>query len=213
MGVKGKIWRLLYRSYIDFMCKVRIGDRSSDWYRMMCGIHQGGFLSLIKYVAFINQLIVDLRNSGLCCRIDALSSTPPGYADDIATACLNKQRMDETLRIVDNYAKRWRFNFNAKKSAILVYGEDMKKNLANSKDRMFKLGENRVLERQSYDHVGIKACIYEVNDRVTEKTCKGHRAFNACSGVGIRKNGLTMMSCNTVKPIIITLLLISRISR
>ena len=61
MGVKGKIWRLLYRSYIDFMCKGRIGDMTSEWYRMMCGIHQGGFLSF-NYVAFINQLIVELRD-------------------------------------------------------------------------------------------------------------------------------------------------------
>ena len=106
--------------------------------------------------------------------------------------------MDETLKIVNNYGKRLRFNFNAKKSAIIVYGEDERKNLLNSKLRTFKLGDNRVLGRQSYDHVGIKACIYENNDKVSAKICKGRRAFNACSGVGIRKNGLTMMSCNII---------------
>ena len=81
MGIRGKTWRLLYRSYIDFMCKVRskvrIRDMSSEWYKMMCGIHQGGFLSLINYMAFINQMIINLRDSDLCCRIDALLSTPP----------------------------------------------------------------------------------------------------------------------------------------
>ena len=198
MGIRGKTWRLLYRSYLNFMCKVRISDMSSDWYEMMCGIHQGGFLSLIKYVAFINQLIINLRDSDLCCKIDTLWSTPPGYADDIATACLSKHKMDEALKMVNDYGKRWRFSFNAKKSAILVYGENEKTNSINSSNRMFKLGCNRVLERKSYDHVGIKACLYCPNDRVTEKICKGRRAFNACSGVGIRKNGLTMMSCNII---------------
>ena len=62
MGIKGKLWRLLYKCYLDFRCRVRIGERYSDWYRMFCRIHQGGFLSLIKYTAFINSLLVMLRD-------------------------------------------------------------------------------------------------------------------------------------------------------
>ena len=60
------------------------------------------------------------------------------------------------------------------------------------------LGDKRVLERTTYDHVGIKACLYDSNDRVSEKICKGRRAFNACSGVGVRKNGLSMKACNII---------------
>ena len=48
MGINGKMWRLLYRNYLDFFCKVKIMDRTSDWFQMRYGIHQGGFLSLIK---------------------------------------------------------------------------------------------------------------------------------------------------------------------
>ena len=56
LGITGKLWRLLYFSYIDFRCKVRIQDKFSKMYSMRCGIHQGGFLSLLKYAAFINSL-------------------------------------------------------------------------------------------------------------------------------------------------------------
>ena len=130
--------------------------------------------------------------------IHDLYSTPPGYADDIATVCVSKYNMDKALSLVDTYGKRWRFNFNAKKSAIMVYGEGEKLNLKHAKDRVFKLGDKRVMERVSYDHVGIKACLYESNNRVSEKICKARRAFNACSGIGIRKNGLSMKSCNII---------------
>ena len=198
MGIRGKLWRLLYRCYVNFMCRVKIKDRYSNWFNMQCGIHQGGFLSLIKYIAFINQLITELSDSGYCCKIGALKSTPPGYADDIATVCLTKLKMDKSLQIVENYGKKWRFKFNAKKSAIMVYGENEKTNLLNSNHRVFKLGESRVKETKSYDHVGIKSCLYENNDRVNEKIVKARRAFNACSGIGIRKNGLTMKSCNII---------------
>ena len=89
------------------------------------------------------------------------------------------------------------FDFNSKKSAIMVYGETPKQNTINCKYRVFKLNGNRIRERNSYDHVGVKACLFkDDNPRVMEKIKKGRRAFNACTGTGIRKNGLTMMSCS-----------------
>ena len=199
MGIRGITWRLLYRSYIDFFCKVRIGDETSNWFQMRCGIHQGVFLSLIKYVAFINDLIIELRDSQLCCNIHGIMSTPPGYADDLATACDSKSKMDGALEIVGRYGKKWRFDFNTKKSAIMVYGENQKANRENSNHRVFKLNGNRILERDFYDHVGVKSVLYKDNNpRVAEKIQKGRRAFNACTGVGIRKNGLTMMSSSLI---------------
>ena len=106
--------------------------------------------------------------------------------------------------MVNQYGNRWRFKFNAKKSAILTYGEEPKKNLENSSLRSFKLGNNRVLEKQSYDHVGVKACLYkDDNPRVDEKIVKARRAFNACAGLGIRKNGLTMLTCNIIYWVIV----------
>ena len=40
MGVVGKIWYLLYSSYQNFQCKVRIAGTHTGWYFMECGIHQ-----------------------------------------------------------------------------------------------------------------------------------------------------------------------------
>ena len=71
MGVRGrkKLLRLLYRAYQEFRCCIRVEGEVSDWYTMQCGIHQGGFLSLTKYTAFINELLVLLEQSKLCCEI------------------------------------------------------------------------------------------------------------------------------------------------
>ena len=79
-------------------------------------------------------------------------------------------------------------DFNAKKSTILTYGEEPNKNLEYSLLRTFKLGNDRVLEKQNYDHVGVKACLYKGNNpRIEEKIIKARQAFNACAGLGIRK--------------------------
>ena len=74
----------------------------SDWYEMGCGIHQGGFLSLVKYTAFINELITELEMSGLCIDVYGIPSNPPGYADDLATACKSKLKLDRALQIVND---------------------------------------------------------------------------------------------------------------
>ena len=81
----------------------------------------------------------------------------------------------------------------------MVYGEDKRDNIRNSKNRIFKLGTDRVGERTSYDHVGFKACLYKDDEeRVKEKICKGRRALNASAGLGIRRNGLTLKTCSLI---------------
>ena len=86
LGIRGRMWRLLYKSFIDFKCRTRIQNKLSNWYTLGCGIHQGGYLSLVKYLAFINSLLATLKNSGLCCVLYYIPVYPLGYADDIATA-------------------------------------------------------------------------------------------------------------------------------
>ena len=53
-------------------------------------------------------------------------------------------------------------------------------------------------EKSEYDHVGVKSCIFEANSRVTEKNSKARRTLNASSGLGVRKNCLSMQACSII---------------
>ena len=133
MGIRGKLWRMIYRAYVDFRCKVRLGNKYSNWYTLKCSIQQGGFLSLTKYVAFINSLLVELEASKLCCPDPQNSQRHRQVTPTIlAAACINKLRIDKVMKIVNNYGRKWHFHFNAKKSAVLVYGEDPKERKVGS---------------------------------------------------------------------------------
>ena len=123
VGTRGRTWRLLYKTYIDFKCRARVQGQMSNWYTLYCGIHQGGYLSLMKYLAFINTLLVNLEDSSLCCTIGGLNLSPLGYADDVAAASLGKNSIDQILDLAFKHSCRWRYKFNPKKSAVLVYGE------------------------------------------------------------------------------------------
>ena len=100
---------------------------------MGCGIHQGGYLSLMKYTAFINPLLEKLEHSNLCCGIGNIRSAPVGYADDLATATISKHKTDKVNSLVFKFSRKWRFTFNAKKSAVLTFGESHTENEKNSK--------------------------------------------------------------------------------
>ena len=199
MGIEGRVWRLLYRSYQNFWCKVRINGQYSDWYKMDCGIHQGGYLSLLKYTAFIDPLLREIENSGVGCCISGVPTSPLGYADDMATACLSKAKIDCVLRTVFSHSLKWRYNYNASKSAVMIYGETRRENAVGKKHRVFKLGPQKVPEKVSYDHVGIKNCLFgDYTERVEERISKGRRCFNALCSIGIKRSGITMSTCATL---------------
>ena len=199
MGITGTLWRLLYKSYVNFRCCVRIGGKYSPWYSMDCGIHQGGYLSLVKYTAFIDSLIHDLEHSNLCCNIYRISSSPVGYADDLAASTTSKRKMDCVMTKVHQHGCDWRYTFNASKSAVLVYGETERERRVGTRDRMFSLGGKRVVEKLHYDHVGVKSCVKgDGHTRTIEKISKARKVLNMTTDVGIRKGGLNLKTCNLI---------------
>ena len=140
MGIRGSLWCLLYKSYVNFRCCVRVGGEDSNWYKMECGIHQGGYLSLVKYTAFINSLIDNLQKSDLCSKIYRIRPSPVGYADDLAASTTSENKIDRVMSTVYKHGNDWRYAFNAGKSAVLVFGESKAERKIGSCNRVSKLG-------------------------------------------------------------------------
>ena len=111
---------------------------------MDCGIHQGGFLSSLKYIAFINSLLVQLMNSGLCISINGIKCSPIGYANDMSAACIFRDRLDRFTNMVNQHGNRWRYEYNARKSAIFIYGTDKRTHDQNALFRNFNLGGKKI---------------------------------------------------------------------
>ena len=187
LGITGRLWRILKKGYIGFKCCVRIHSKLSKPYEMHCGIHQGGFLSSVKYIAFINSLLIELKQSNLCIMVKNMKCSPVGYADDLSAASNSKNKMDQVMTLINNHSDRWRYEYNTQKSAVLVFGEDKKSYKVNCKDRNFNIGGKKVPEKSHYDHVGIK-----------KKISKGRKTLNASTGLGVKRKGLSMSVCNLI---------------
>ena len=71
---------------------------------------------------------------------------------------------------------------------VFVYGESHPDHKHNAQWRAFHLGPAKVIERENYDHVGIRLKIFEDHISVVEeRLSKARRTFNAVAGIGIRK--------------------------
>ena len=60
------------------------------------------------------------------------------------------------MDIVHSHGCTWRYELNAKKSGVLVYGESIAEHERNSLERVFKLGPDKVKERNFYEIVYFK---------------------------------------------------------
>ena len=101
-------------------------------------------MPLLKYMAFINSLLTQMKQSQQFYKI---LSVPVGYAYDLAAATLNMQNMDRMVDIVYAHGRTLRYNFNVKKSGVLVFGECPREQNDISRERVFCLGPDKVDER------------------------------------------------------------------
>ena len=156
-------------------------------------------MSLIKYTVFTNSLLVQLKMSGFCCKVDTTPSTPVGYADDLATGCYNERLIDRVMEVIYRHGCTWHYEYNAIKCGVLVFGESRIENRRNSQTREFMLGPDKVAEKINYDHVGIRARIFDDDvSGIEERLSKAKCTLNMISGVGVRKKGLTLATCNVM---------------
>ena len=146
-GVKGKLWRIIRESCIDNYTSVRVNGLT-EWFKANVGVKQGVILSMMLYIIFINDLIIDLSDMCLGCKIREIDCSCVAYADDIAICTLYPKSMQIMIDYAYNYSKKLCFPFNHKKCATLIYGRERNHG-------SFKLGSKLIDVCDQYMHLGI----------------------------------------------------------
>ena len=101
------------------------------------------------------------------------------------------------MEIVYVHGRTWRCDINARKSGVLVFGETNKEHTENSKNRSFRLGNEKVKEKTNYDHVGVNVSIFSGDEYgISERLSKARRSLNTLTGLRIRRCGLTVATCS-----------------
>jgi len=87
--VVGKMLRTLMASYKNLSCTIKINSHVSDSFPIQRSVRQGGVLSTFYYLAYVDELLNDIANSTLGCRVLSTKCGNPTYEDDIALIALS----------------------------------------------------------------------------------------------------------------------------
>ena len=85
---------------------------------------QGGCLSPSLFSIYLNNLILNLRNSNIGCKFGSEYIGVFGYADDLSLLCPSFTGIKEMLNICEKYDRKYDILFNATKIQLLYFGKD-----------------------------------------------------------------------------------------
>ena len=179
-NMDSKVWRILFKFYNDFRCSVQIGGVLSEWFKSGQGVHQGEPWSMYLYTKMINNLLVRLRSMKSAAKISLLYTGTPSYADDIAIVTLHKPLLQRLLDCAYEYSQKWRFEFNASKTELIIFGKDL------CPDLDIKLGGDVIKVKNGGWHMGVPltdSAQYEAQC-IQEKIDSGKRAYFSIQGLG-----------------------------
>ena len=178
-GLNRKLWRILKEWYTNSEGIVSISGVASRSYRIRQGLRQGGVLSMNLYQLYISDLLYKLQKSGCGTYHDNMYYGCPCYMDDLLLISTYPAALKTMLDLTFEYANKWRYSFNVKKSVILP-----------------SVRRNTVLQVESVNsgipiisefvHVGIPISSSGMitTPSVESRLSKGRRSFFAMSGFG-----------------------------
>ena len=167
IGINGKTWRLIRESYSNFECAAFIGGKNAEWFVTERGVHQGGPLSMMLYMIYINDLLQDLKTCMYGLEMFDIDVTCPSYADDMTSLALHKRAINELLQKANAHSYKWKYGFSHNKCNAMVWGID------TSPEQKIMLGNVEIELKMSVKHVGItltndkKTTENELNGRIS----------------------------------------------
>ena len=101
------------------VCKWR--NAFSEAFLVISGVRQGGVLSARFWAVYMDDLICELRKSGVGCYIVNYFIACILYAVDVCLLAPSSKSMQSLLDICANYASLWCINYNEKKSKLMYF--------------------------------------------------------------------------------------------
>ena len=177
--------------YSEFACAVKVDHEMSDWFILEQGVQQGAPISMWLYEIFINDLLTELRESGLGASYDDIKITCPSYADDVSIIATSAVKLQQLLNIAHSHSLKWRYSYNAAKSFILCS--------KNRQKPRFFLGNENLNVVKKCSHLGTVMTFEPCHEKefYKEKVYAGRQAMMAVNGIGSKRVPVsTKLLCN-----------------
>jgi hypothetical protein len=115
--------KLLMNWYDKLFSAVRWNSQMSGFFKVSCGVRQGGILSPILFNIYVDDLIKMLKDSDIGCHVGKAYFGCIMYADDLLLLSPSVVGLQEMLDICTVYGLRHDIHFNAKKTVCVAIGK------------------------------------------------------------------------------------------
>ena len=95
-------------------------------FSMVCDVRQGGVLSPVLFLVYVDNIIERLNDSNLGCFIDDLYLGCIMYADDLILISASVSILQQMTFICENEAEYIDMKFNTSKSMVIRFGKRCK---------------------------------------------------------------------------------------
>ena len=153
MGIQRQLLRIIIELHSGMKSCVLYKGHKSNWFEILQGTRQGGVLSPLMYLCFVNDLLIELTSCKFGLSIFGKNMCSPTVADDMLLSSLSKKGLDELMAICYRYSCKWRFEYQPSKCSVIVYNETKYEYLRS--DRKWLLGNSVIEEEESYRHLGV----------------------------------------------------------
>jgi hypothetical protein len=116
--------RILIYWYSNLHCKCKWNNSFSADFSVNTGVKQGGVLSPQIFAVYVDDLVLELKKSGLGCHIVDLFIAAVFYADDLALCAPTRSSLQGLVDICVSYGRKWCIEYNFKKTKIVVFGKN-----------------------------------------------------------------------------------------
>ena len=131
--------------------------------------------------------------SGIGFHFQGIACACPTSADDMVLISYSKKGLDEMMSICYQFGLKFRYRYNASKSAVLVINE--KSNEFKSTTRKWSLDDSMVADKETYKHLGITLNKYLNRSINVEEWCQKIRSiFLSLVHCGLFGDGLHPLS-------------------
>ena len=154
LGVGGRCLQLLRLMYARVIRTVKVNGTCTEDFEVHDGVAQGSVLSPMLYAVYIDGLTAELEKQGCGVLVFGRRVACLLYADDIVMLARSGDDLDCMLAIADDYSRKWRFEFNSKKSNVVVIGTTEQKGAAAR--RSWVLGGDSLLVVPEYKYLGVE---------------------------------------------------------
>ena len=116
--------RLMFNMYVNQKVRVKYNQTFSEYFSVCNGVKQGGVISPTLFTCYVDNMLENLKDSGLGCNIGSAYTGCVSYADDLILLAPTFAALKGMIKICEEFATEHKILFNGSKCKLIDFSRD-----------------------------------------------------------------------------------------